>query len=43
MSYKRNLLLHFISEVMPLEQWEEAFDKSSKGMGIKYLLKPLRE
>jgi hypothetical protein len=32
-----------ISEVMLLEQWEEAFDKSSKGMGIKYLLTPLKK
>ena len=32
-----------ISEVMPLEQWEEAFDKSSKGIGIKYLLTPLKK
>jgi len=29
-----------VSEVIPLEQWEEAFDKSLKGVGIKYLLRP---
>lgn len=29
-----------ISDVMPLDRWEEAFDKALNGIGIKYLLTP---
>ena len=29
-----------ISEVAPLEQWEEVFKKSINGIGIKYIFKP---
>jgi L-iditol 2-dehydrogenase len=38
---KRIQILPLISDILPLDQWKEGFDKFEKGSGLKILLEPV--